>query len=88
MFYEFLPFFSFFFHTRVPLPWSADGHIKLVSKTLEPSGSTFNFFGVLGLHLHPEFFEVRYIYSCKYFGVMGPSTTLDYPEVVYHYLMY
>jgi hypothetical protein len=34
------------------LPWSADGHIKVVSKTLQPFGSTFNSLGVLGLHLH------------------------------------
>jgi hypothetical protein len=31
---------------------------------------------------------VRYIYDCNYFDVLGPSTTLDCPEVVYHYLMY
>jgi hypothetical protein len=88
MFYEFLRFFSFFSHKRVPLPWSADGHIKLVSKTLGPFGSIFNSFGVLGLQLHPGFFEVRYIYGCNYFDVLGPSTTLDCPEVTYHYLIY
>jgi hypothetical protein len=90
MCYEFLPFFSFFSYKRGPLPWSADGHIKLklVSKILQPFGSTFNSFGVLGLHLHLGFFEVRYIYGCNYFDVLGSSTTLDCPEVTYHYLMY